>query len=980
MIDHNNSTNTNVDTHKNTKPQEKSNNLSKSEQSVSNHERLKRICQISGIPYHSDKKNNLTDSDPNRIESLPPQNSIEPEQNVVQIPQYWQKCFGGLKEDRACSIQQTLDGGYIVGGWTESNDGDVSGNHGGRDAWVMKLDSTGRLIWQRCLGGFSTDEAYSVCQTPDGGYIVAGKTRSTDGDVFGNRGLFDAWVVKLGSGGAIEWQRCIGGSKVDIAWCVQNTQDGGFVIAGETASSDGDITENLGRLDALVAKLDAHGEIEWHRIFGGSKDDHALFISPTSDGGYIFAGRTNSNDGDVSGNHGYYDAWIVKLDAHGEIEWQRCLGGSVEEIAYCIRQTADGGYIFAGRTNSNDGDVSGNHGSFDAWVVKLNAQGDIEWQRCLGGSGVDEAYSIQQTSDGGYIVAGRTSSNDGDVSGNHGGNDAWIVKLDAYGKITWQRCLGGSSYDSAKCIQQTSDGGFIACGFTRSSDGDVQSSHGGADAWIVKLDTDGIVEWGQSLDEKHHAVQSNNLSPSSIENGIQTNIDENKSVAHAQINMKDNNDLNESIFSPNIIIGEIEDPLIPPINFDDFIGQQQIIDNIKKFLDAEKKKEIYHILLLGCPGLGKRTLCQIISREMGVTIRFTSAKDLGNTNKLISQLTSLSAGDFLLIDDIHLLSPPVKKILFEALENTKTNEIVGAGAEGKNYMHSIKQFRLLGTAPRAELLEPTFLDRFGLICRLNLYDIDELFCILMRSSSILNISITEEACIEIAKWSRGIPRIANRLLRRVRDYAAIQDCEFIKESLVAEALREMDIEPPHCIFQDDSKFHLDERGIYYIGIYNPIWLDRRNYIPNPKFGDFEHYILNIKNNKSNEVNDLANSLHPHLNYGIAIAVVPSSKANDNDSGIRNVAKILAEKRRVDATDCLVRTETIQKLAHGGSRNELIHEKTISVSRTDIIRGKDILLLDDVTTSGNSLKVCKTKLLLEGANRVECLAIGKTART
>ncbi|MDN5355316.1 MAG: hypothetical protein PWQ43_258 [Rikenellaceae bacterium] len=141
------------------------------------------------------------------------------------------------------------------------------------------------------------------------------------------------------------------------------------------------------------------------------------------------AGGTWSNDGDMSGNHGGYDALVVKLNSSGNIEWQKCLGGTDNDFANSIQQSSDGGFIVAGETKSNDGDVSGNHGVYDYWVVKLNSSGDIEWQKCLGGTDYDYAYSIHQTSDGGFIVAGNTASNDGDVSGNHGASDAWVVKL-----------------------------------------------------------------------------------------------------------------------------------------------------------------------------------------------------------------------------------------------------------------------------------------------------------------------------------------------------------------------------------------------------------------------------------------------------------------------------------------------------------------------------------------------------------------------
>ncbi|MFY9419238.1 MAG: hypothetical protein WAP17_09180, partial [Bacteroidales bacterium] len=230
------------------------------------------------------------------------------------------------------------------------------------------------------------------------------------------------------------------------------------------------------------------GDIIWQKCFGGTNEDYAYSIQQTSDSGFIVAGYTFSNDGDVSGYHGYFDYWVVKLNSSGDIEWQKCLGGTYYDYAYSIQQTSNGGFIVAGSTNSNNGDVSGYHGYFDYWVVKLNSSGDIEWQKCLGGTNNDYANSIQQTSDGGFIVAGYTESNDGDVSGYHGGDyDAWVVKLNSSGDILWQKCLGGTIDDRANSIQQTSDGGFIVAGFTVSNDGDVSGNHGASDAWVVKL-------------------------------------------------------------------------------------------------------------------------------------------------------------------------------------------------------------------------------------------------------------------------------------------------------------------------------------------------------------------------------------------------------------------------------------------------------------------------------------------------------------
>ena len=227
--------------------------------------------------------------------------------------------------------------------------------------------------------------------------------------------------------------------------------------------------------------------IEWQKCLGGSNDDWAYSIQQTSDSGLIVAGYTESSNGDVSGNHGAYDYWVVKLNSSGDILWQICLGGTNVDVAYSIQQTSDEGFIVAGYTCSNEGDVSGNHGNSDYWVVKLNSSGTIEWQKCLGGTDGDYANSIQQTSDGGFIVAGQTYSNDGDVSGNHGGSDAWVVKLNSSGNIEWQKCLGGTGWDWENSIQQTSDGGFIVAGYTNSNDGDVSGNHGSKDYWVVKL-------------------------------------------------------------------------------------------------------------------------------------------------------------------------------------------------------------------------------------------------------------------------------------------------------------------------------------------------------------------------------------------------------------------------------------------------------------------------------------------------------------
>ncbi|MBX2960383.1 MAG: T9SS type A sorting domain-containing protein [Flavobacteriales bacterium] len=408
----------------------------------------------------------------------------------------WQTSLGGTGSDNATFIQQTTDGGYIVAGRAQSTDGDVTGNHGqASDYWVVKLTSTGAITWQKSLGGTDVDFATSIQQTTDGGYIVAGFSYSTDGDVTGNHGQADYWVVKLSSTGAITWQKSLGGTGGDFANSIQQTTDGGYIVAGFSNSTNGDVTGNHGSTDYWVVKLDSTGTIIWQKSLGGSGEDFGSSIQQTADGGYIVEGYSSSTDGDVTGNHGLYDSWVVKLDNVGTISWQKSLGGTVDDKSGFIQQTTDGGYIFAGRSQSTDGDVTGNHGSYDYWVVKLSNTGGITWQKSLGGSGNDQASSIQQTTDGGYVVAGHSYSTDGDVTGNHGSTDYWVVKLDSVGTITWQKSFGGAGSDYAYIIHQTTDGGYVVGGESDSQDGDVTGNHGGYDYWVVKLSsTVGVTE------------------------------------------------------------------------------------------------------------------------------------------------------------------------------------------------------------------------------------------------------------------------------------------------------------------------------------------------------------------------------------------------------------------------------------------------------------------------------------------------------
>ena len=393
-----------------------------------------------------------------------------------------------MTHDFSYSLIQTTDGGYVVAGTTASIDGDLTDKHRAWwDAWVVKLSSSGSIVWKKSFGGSGDDFAKSIIQTSDGGYALAGYTNSTDGDVLGKHGNYDAWVIKLNSSGNIEWQKCLGGDSLDEAYSIIQTSDGGYAIAGGTY---GDVSGFHGGLsDAWVIKLNSSGNLDWQKCLGGSGGDWGTSIIQTSDAGYAICGTTRSTDEGFN-NHGSIDAWVIKLTSSGNVQWHKSMGGTSIDNAYTIIQTLDGGFIAAGDTWSNDGDVSGNHDIWDAWIFKLSSLGVLEWQKCLGGTGFDGIFSLTKTTDGGFVAVGSTASIDGDVSENNGAHDAWVIKLDSLARIQWQECFGGTNTDNGNSIIQTSDGGFAFAGSAKSIDGDVFDKHGDAtisDFWVVKL-------------------------------------------------------------------------------------------------------------------------------------------------------------------------------------------------------------------------------------------------------------------------------------------------------------------------------------------------------------------------------------------------------------------------------------------------------------------------------------------------------------
>lgn len=405
----------------------------------------------------------------------------------------WSYNFGGSDRDWGNALQLTSDGGYVMAGYSKSDDFDVSGNNGDWDFWIIKITADGQLQWEKNYGGSLNDEATSLQQTADGGYIVAGSTYSSNGDISFNNGDEDFWVLKLDQSGNLEWEQTYGGSDVDRAEAIKQTPDGGYIVAGFSESMNGDVGDNYGNFDFWVLKITSTGAMEWEKNYGGSGPDWAYEIELAQDGGFVVAGSTISDDVDVTENNGFYDYWIIKIDANGSIVWKKNYGGAGEDRAYDVHKTHDGGYIVGGSSYSSNIDVTANFGGSDYWIIKLDENGELLWERNFGGGGSEWLWGSDLTSDDGFILCGRSNSSDGMVTDSKGSRDFWLVKTNATGDPEWTKSFGGTSGEVAYSVHQTADEGYIIAGYSESDDIDVIDNYGDWDYWVVKISPREIV-------------------------------------------------------------------------------------------------------------------------------------------------------------------------------------------------------------------------------------------------------------------------------------------------------------------------------------------------------------------------------------------------------------------------------------------------------------------------------------------------------
>ena len=419
----------------------------------------------------------------------------------------WQQCFGTTgtaAQDYAQGAIKYNDG-YLFGIIAQQNEPWISNYHGEADAWLVRTDTIGNVLWEKCYGGSQSESVYKIIPIDSNYIYLINGTESTDGDVHNfTNDLYDIWVVKLNRQGDIIWENCYGGPRGEVPRDALLTPDGGLVLMSRITAAGGDISIHYGGVDIWICKIDSRGTIQWEKTLGSHGIENAITMEFASDTSFFVLAGINETGGMVDCDcnvHPYssthLDVWLVEMDMQGNIIRQLCYGGTSHELVRDIVKTEDG-YVFTASTNSYDGDVSGVHGEDDIWVVKIDNDGNLVWQNCLGGSEHEYPMYITQAQDSGFMIIGNTLSYNGDVSNNHSqwGTDTWVVKLDHNGVLQREHCFGGIGNEkiwSPNNIIKNSDYDYVVAIQSQGISGDVECElytepgTNSPDAWIINI-------------------------------------------------------------------------------------------------------------------------------------------------------------------------------------------------------------------------------------------------------------------------------------------------------------------------------------------------------------------------------------------------------------------------------------------------------------------------------------------------------------
>jgi hypothetical protein len=349
------------------------------------------------------------------------------------------------------------------------------------------------ILWQKMFGGSNDDWVYDVSLTNNGALILTGISRSNDLIGCQNFGGDDILLMHVSSNGSLSWQKKLGGEGNDYAYVVEETSDNGFLIIGESNSDNLENTTLKGHYDALIIKTNATGTVVWQRLIGGNQYDNLIAMDYTEDGGVIFAGESKSTNIINCTNNGGSDVFIYKIDAAGLIEWQKLYGGTGDDRALSVTQTSDGGYIVYGSSSSIKPNVT-HHGNYDHYCLKLNQSGGIVWQRDFGGSDLDWGFCCQETKDGNFVACGLSASDDINGTINKGNWDMYVLSFNSTGHLLWQKLIGGLWDDLSYQLIITNNG-YLICGGTYSRFLTNCTFYGERDYFLVQLDFSGNIRW-----------------------------------------------------------------------------------------------------------------------------------------------------------------------------------------------------------------------------------------------------------------------------------------------------------------------------------------------------------------------------------------------------------------------------------------------------------------------------------------------------
>lgn len=346
----------------------------------------------------------------------------------------WSKTYGGSDDDRGADLIVTNDGGFALLGYSKSSDGNLTSNKGAQDFWIIKTNANGTLLWQKTIGFSGADSGTSLIQTSDNGFLLTGVLDVTASGGQGNAKSAqkhaggDVWVLKLDAAANLEWSNYYGGSFTDTPLGIIETSDNAYIIAASSDSNDFNITHNKGSYDFWILKIAANGSLIWQKNFGGTEVDEPWAISNSNEGNFIIVGDTRSSNKDVSFNNGAADIWIIKISSDGNLLSEQTFGGSNFDVARAISKTDENHFLIAGSSRSSDG-IFFNQGQNDALILKIDATNTLLWQKTIGGSEIDFLYDIVQLNDNSIIAVGESSSNNADIPSNKGFSDVLIVKL-----------------------------------------------------------------------------------------------------------------------------------------------------------------------------------------------------------------------------------------------------------------------------------------------------------------------------------------------------------------------------------------------------------------------------------------------------------------------------------------------------------------------------------------------------------------------